>query len=85
MMPGVLHCGGGPGPDFADMMTPLIEWVERGTPPARITARKEMDGKAIRTRPLCPYPQPAKYKGSGSTDIAENFVCALPAVRSTSD
>jgi feruloyl esterase len=33
------------------------------------------DGKVDRTRPLCPYPQTAQYKGTGSTDEAANFVC----------
>lgn len=77
-MPGMFHCNLGPGPDLADMMTPLVEWVERGTAPTRITARREVDGKTVMTRPLCPYPQVAKYKGTGSTNEAENFVCAIP-------
>jgi feruloyl esterase len=32
----------------------------------------------IETRPLCAYPQEAKYKGSGDTNDAANFVCAAP-------
>jgi hypothetical protein len=35
-------------------------------------------GKVDRTRPLCPYPQVAKYKGSGSIDEAQNFACSAP-------
>lgn len=77
-MPGVFHCSGGPGPDLADMITPLVEWVERGRAPARIRARSDVNGKTVRTRPLCPYPQVAKYKGTGSSDDADNFVCSTP-------
>jgi feruloyl esterase len=50
--------------------------VESGKAPERIVASKLSNGKAIRTHPLCAYPMVAKYKGTGSTDDAENFVCA---------
>jgi feruloyl esterase len=60
------------------MLPPLIEWVEKGAAPDRILAAKLVDGKPVRTRPLCPYPQTARYKGSGSIDQAENFTCAAP-------
>ena len=46
-----------------------------GNPPDRINASRVANGKPDRTRPLCPYPQTAVYKGSGSTDTAANFVC----------
>jgi hypothetical protein len=75
MMPGVLHCGGGPGPDNADWAAAIDGWVERGTAPDRIVAEKVVNGVTARSRPLCPYPQRAVYKGSGSTDEADNFVC----------
>jgi len=76
MMPGVLHCVGGPGPDTADTTEAIINWVENGSAPDRIIARKQgADGTVSRTRPLCPYPQHAVYKGSGSTDDAANFQC----------
>lgn len=78
MMPGVFHCAGGPGCDSAPRLAALIEWVERGQAPERIVASRVQDGKVIRTRPLCPYPQTARYKGSGSTDEAANFMCASP-------
>jgi pimeloyl-ACP methyl ester carboxylesterase len=78
MMPGVLHCFGGDGPDKADWVAAIDAWVDGGTAPERIVARKVAKGVTTRTRPLCPYPQRAVYKGSGSTDEAENFVCRQP-------
>jgi feruloyl esterase len=78
MMPGVYHCQGGPGPDRFDRMAPLEAWVERGIKPASIVAAHVTDGKVDRTRPLCPFPQVARWTGSGSTDDAANFVCAAP-------
>ena len=53
----------------------LEQWVEQGKAPDRIVASHSTDGKVDRTRPLCPYPQVATYKGTGSTDDAANFVC----------
>lgn len=77
LVPGMHHCGGGPGLDTFDAFTPLVDWVEEGKPPGRIIAT----GTAMpgRTRPLCPYPKEARYKGHGSVDDAANFVCAAPA------
>jgi len=93
MAPGVQHCSGGPGPDSFGQVgdlkfdepahsvdAALEQWVEKGTAPATIIASK-FEGqdrtKAKMTRPLCPYPQAAKYKGSGDTNDAANFVCAI--------
>lgn len=75
-VPGMFHCFGGVGCDRFDMLAPLVDWVEQGKVPERILASKVVAGKTVRTRPLCPYPQAAKYKGSGSTDDAANFACA---------
>jgi feruloyl esterase len=75
MMPGVLHCAGGPGPDVVDWFTAIDEWVDQGKAPERIMARKIANGTVARTRPLCAYPQKAVYKGSGSIDEADSFVC----------
>jgi feruloyl esterase len=75
MVPGMAHCGGGDGPNTFDMMTPLRTWVETDKAPDRIEAARVRNGKTERTRPLCPYPQTAVYKGTGSTDEAANFVC----------
>jgi feruloyl esterase len=78
MVPGMFHCRGGLGTDRFDGMTALINWVENGTAPASLTARREDNGKTVRTRPLCPYPQVARYSGTGSVDEAANFACKAP-------
>jgi len=76
MMPGVLHCGGGPGPDSADWTSAIVDWVEKGKAPDRIVAKKlAADGSVTRSRPVCPYPQHAVYSGSGSTDDEKSFSC----------
>jgi feruloyl esterase len=76
MLPGVLHCGGGPGPDTFDEMAAISRWVEQKQKPTRIVASHLTDGKVDRTRPLCPYGQVAKYNGSGDTNDAASFSCA---------
>jgi feruloyl esterase len=78
MVPGMGHCGGGEGPNTFDMMVPLEQWVEKGEVPGRVVASHSTNGKVDRTRPLCPYPQVARYTGKGSIDEAENFTCQLP-------
>ena len=76
LAPGMGHCGGGPGPNEWDKLQPLVEWVEKGKAPASIVSRREDQGKVVMTRPLCPYPQVAKYKGTGDTNDAKSFECA---------
>ncbi len=78
MMPGMDHCGGGEGPSVFDPVAALEEWVEKGKAPDQIIASRITGGKVDRTRPLCPYPQVATYKGVGSTDDAGSFVCRMP-------
>jgi feruloyl esterase len=85
MVPGMQHCGGGPGPNsFGGQITAALEhWTEQGIAPDKIIATKyKTDGDpssgVARTRPLCPYPQVARYTGSGSIDDATNFVCRAP-------
>jgi feruloyl esterase len=77
MVPGMEHCRGGPGPNTFDAVASVDNWVEHGVPPERlVAAHKGADGKTIdRTRPLCRYPQVARYKGTGSTDEASSFRC----------
>jgi feruloyl esterase len=75
MVPGMNHCGGGLGTDQFDMLTALENWVEKKQAPASIPASRVANGQTVRTRPLCPYPQVATYKGSGSTDDAASFTC----------
>jgi feruloyl esterase len=84
MVPGMQHCGGGPGPNtFGEqIITALEHWAEKGTVPDKIVATKyKTDGNpssgVARTRPLCPYPQIARYQGSGSIDDAANFACRV--------
>jgi feruloyl esterase len=73
LLPGVLHCGGGAGPDRFDSLTAMESWVEKGMPPASMLATK---ANSPISRPLCPYPQLAHYKGSGDTNDAANYSCA---------
>jgi feruloyl esterase len=84
MLPGVYHCQGGPGPDTFDRMAAIEQWVEQGRKPTRIVASKLQEGKVVRTRPLCPYGQVAKWNGSGSTDDASNFACVAESVNTSS-
>jgi feruloyl esterase len=77
MLPGMDHCRGGEGPDLFDALGTIDRWVETKNAPARIVASRIREGKVDRTRPLCPYPQLAVYKGAGSTDDAANFECRL--------
>jgi feruloyl esterase len=72
------HCGGGEGPNVFDKVGPLEKWVENSKTPERLEASHSTNGKMDRTRPLCPYPQVAKYKGTGSIDEAPNFECRIP-------
>jgi feruloyl esterase len=78
MVPGMQHCVGGPGPDHFDALAALEQWVEQSKAPDRLIATHLTDGKPDRTRPLCPYPQVAKWDGKGSTDVAESFGCGKP-------
>jgi feruloyl esterase len=91
MVPGMYHCAGGPGPNSFgnwgdppvldadhDVLMALERWVEQGVAPDKIIASRETDGRVERTRPLCPYPQRARYKGKGDIDRAENFECVNP-------
>jgi feruloyl esterase len=75
LAPGMGHCAGGEGPNTFDMVSALEQWVEAGTAPDQIQASHATNGRIDRTRPLCPYPQVAAYKGSGSIDEAASFAC----------
>jgi feruloyl esterase len=90
MVPGMGHCGGGAGPNrFGnggsatssdpdhDVFTALERWVERGTAPERIIGTGVTTDEPTRTltRPLCPYPMRAKYRGAGDVTDAANFIC----------
>jgi feruloyl esterase len=75
MIPGMAHCGGGDGTSTFDMVAAVDQWVQTKAAPSEIPASKIVEGKVVRTRPLCAYPAFANYKGTGSTDEAANFVC----------
>jgi len=75
MAPGMGHCGGGEGPNTFDMLGALEQWVESGRAPDQILASHATKGVVDGTRPLCPYPEVATYKGTGSTDQAASFNC----------
>jgi feruloyl esterase len=87
-VPGMGHSRGGPATDQFDALTALVNWVERGQPPDQIVATARGAGNAggvntelpaswsaTRTRPLCPFPQVARYSGSGSLEVAASFTC----------
>lgn len=87
-VPGMNHCRGGPATDQFDMLGALVRWVEQGEAPERVTASARGAGNVggvnnelpagwspNRTRPLCPHPQVAHYRGSGDPERAESFVC----------
>ena len=78
MVPGMGHCGGGDGPNQFDKIGALDRWVEKSEAPVSLLASQTAEGKVTRTRPLCPFPQTAVYKGSGSVDDAANFACRVP-------
>lgn len=73
LVPGMAHCGGGPSLDHFDMLSAVVDWVEKGVAPEAVIAT----GKAFpgRSRPLCAYPKHAQYTGSGNSEDARNFRC----------
>jgi pimeloyl-ACP methyl ester carboxylesterase len=87
-VPGMNHCGSGPSTDQFDMLTPLVNWVEKGQAPDSVLASARGPGNAggangdvpaswsaARSRPLCPYPQVARYRGTGDVESAASFSC----------
>ncbi len=87
-VPGMGHCSGGPSTDQFDLLTPLVKWVEQGIEPQAVVASARgadnaggansdvpANWSSQRTRPLCPYPQIATYKGKGSLEDAKSFTC----------
>jgi feruloyl esterase len=86
-VPGMNHCSGGPATDQFDLLTPLVRWVEEGRAPERVIAGARGPGNVgganpevpqgwstTRTRPLCPYPKIAVYRG-GDVESADSFAC----------
>lgn len=75
MVPGMLHCGGGNSFDNFDMLTKIVDWVEKGEAPQQVIAQRRPP--STETRPLCPFPSHAEYMG-GDAKIAESFSCKPP-------
>jgi hypothetical protein len=85
MVPGMNHCSGGEGPSTIDTLGTIDQWASSGMAPERLIASRNAGPPgapgpqpAPMTRPLCPYPAVARYKGEGPTDKAESFACAAP-------
>jgi len=79
LLPGVLHCNGGPGPDQVDWLGTIQGWVEYGEAPDQVTATKtDADGNIEMRRPVCAYPAVAEYDGSGDPTREESFACVGP-------
>jgi feruloyl esterase len=74
-VPGMQHCSGGEGCDHFDKLGAITEWVSTGRPPARILSSHIENGIVTNTRPICPYPQVASYKGLGDPNNDANHVC----------
>jgi feruloyl esterase len=88
-VPAMGHCSGGPATDQVDFLSPLVAWVEQGVAPTSVQAQARGAGNAggvnaevpanwsaARTRPLCPFPSVARYKGAGDVESAANWACA---------
>ncbi len=74
LLPGVYHCGGGPGPSEIDWLEVISNWVERNQTPRRLeVTKRDEDGNVVMTRPIFPYPTYVKYKGSGDPKDAGSF------------
>jgi feruloyl esterase len=78
LVPGMNHCSGGPATDTFDSVQAMVDWVEKGVAPDTIAAKALATNTDFpnRSRPLCPYPKFAKYKGTGSLEDTANFTCA---------
>ncbi len=85
LVPGMGHCGRGPTADKFDMVDAIVNWVEQGVAPDSVIASVRSDNAELpsdwstsRTRALCPYPQYAKYNGTGDIEDANSFTCVAP-------
>lgn len=88
MVPGMNHCSGGEGPSSIDTIAALDQWATGNKAPDRLVAVRPAGGppgqppQAPMSRPLCPYPAVARYKGQGPTDKEDSFACAAaPAAK----
>jgi len=74
LLPGVLHCSGGPGPDDIDRLKLIRDWVENDKAPERLVLSKKEKNKIVMSRPVFPYPKVAVYSGKGDTNLEKNFI-----------
>jgi feruloyl esterase len=76
-VPGMFHCGGGPGCGNVDWLSAVVNWVEKGQAPDSLVGGHVEGGKITKTHLLCPYPEVARYKGTGNPDAAESYACGV--------
>jgi tannase/feruloyl esterase len=91
MAPGMMHCGGGPGPSSFDAIAAIDQWRDKNQAPEILVAARYADstavliggpsGKPLSTRPLCAYPKVARWIGKGSPDEAQNYACQAPRAK----
>ena len=75
-VPGMGHCGGGPATDQFDAFGAVLKWVEKNEAPDLLMARAGPNTPwPGRQRPLCAFPAVARFRGSGSPELAESFEC----------
>ena len=80
LVPGMYHCDGGPGPDRFDTLSAIEAWVEHGKVPDAIQASTRPESPVQHRLPLCPYPQQARYRGTGEITNPSNWSCAARTV-----
>lgn len=80
-VPGMGHCSGGAGTSTFDAIGALEQWVEKGVAPASLAGSRTAVNTVNRTRPICAYPNVARYNGTGSIDDARSFVCSPPSAQ----
>lgn len=73
LLPGVLHCSGGTGPDKTDWLALIMDWVEKGIAPERVVMSKEENGEVVMERPVFPYPAVTVYDGKGDPRKERSF------------
>ncbi|QGY32781.1 tannase/feruloyl esterase family alpha/beta hydrolase [Pantoea cypripedii] len=73
--PGMAHCHSGDGCDTFNKIDALNDWFEHDKAPVQITALRVVEGKVVRSRPLCAYPQKSRYLGKGDINLASSFSC----------
>ena len=77
MVPGMVHCGGGPGPNQVNWMAALERWRESGIAPDRLIASRVSDNRVNMTRPACPNPQVAQHWRGENDDAATGLETAV--------